>query len=469
MMLAMALAALAVAVLAAAMLPMVKTGRTVAGREQFDRAVYRDQLAELDRDVARGLLSARDAASARLEIERRLLATDAAPQSTPLRARRNPLLAGVLAAVIGVGAVGAYLVLGEPGLPDMPFASRSADSDMANGAHGDFAKQAAALAEKLKSDPNNFEGWQLLARTEASFGHWQESADAYRHALALRPDDSDSATGLGEMLVLSADGTVTPAAHDFFTHAIALDPSNDVAQYYLALADAQSGKIEAAIAAWQKLAAAEPENSELRAEVARRIAEAAKLAGIPAPPLPPPAASAPATDAAASGASPGEAGNADAAASIAQMPEAQRNEVIRSMVAQLAQRLEAKPDDPDGWVQLGRSYLVLGENDKAAEAYDRAAQLKPNDAAVPLQEIDALLGEQKPDAPFPPRVMTLLHRIEGINPDQPDALWYLGLDAANAHRNDEARRYWQHLLPLLPSGSEESKKVTLALQRLPEQ
>jgi cytochrome c-type biogenesis protein CcmH len=64
--------------------------------------------------------------------------------------------------------------------------------------------------------------------------------------------------------------------------------------------------------------------------------------------------------------------------------------------------------------------------------------------------------------------MTLLHRIEAINPDQPDALWYLGLAAANDRHGDEARHYWQRLMPLLPAGSEQSKKVVLALQNLPE-
>jgi cytochrome c-type biogenesis protein CcmH len=465
MILVAALVVLAAAVLGAMVLPLVKPGRAVAGRAQFDRAVYRDQLDEVDRDVTRGLLTAHDAVSARIEIERRLLATDTTTQAPPPRLSRSPILAGVLVTIIGVGAAGAYLALGTPGLPDTPFAARNAESDMANGAHGDFAKEAAALAEKLKSDPNNFDGWQLLGRTEASFGHWQQSADAYHHALTLHPDDVESATGYGEMLVLSADGTVTQPAQEAFSHAVALDPTDNVAHYYLALGDAQTGKIEAAIATWQKVAATEPADSALRAEVAKRIDEAFKIAGMPAPPLPPPATATPATDAATS---PSAGGNADAATAIEQMPEVQRNEVIRSMVAKLAQRLEAKPDDPDGWTQLGRSYLVLGDNGKAADAYDHAAQLKPNDAAVPLQEVDFLAGEQPPGAAFSPRMMTLLHRIEAINPDQPDALWYLGLAAANDRHGDEARHYWQRLMPLLPAGSEQSKKVVLALQNLPE-
>ncbi len=481
MMLFAALAILAIIALGVVILPIVRTGRAVAERAQFDRAVYRDQLEELERDVARGVLSTHEAVSARLEIERRLLATDAAPQAAPVRTGRSPLLAGILAAGTFLGALVAYVVLGAPGLPDLPFASRNSDSSIANAAHGavDIAKVTSALSDKLKADPNNFDGWMLLARSELSLGDWKAAADAYRHAVALRPDDADSATGYGEMLVLVAGGTVTPEAHDLFAHALARAPDDDVAEFYLALAEAQAGRIDAAIAGWLKLAGEEPADSDLRAEAARRIAEAAKLAGIPAPPLPLPAAgtdaaapSAPSTAAAPSAAlaPPAAAGgppSGDAAAAIAQMPEAQRNELIRGMVAQLAQKLEAQPNDPDGWVRLGRSYLVLGDKDKAASAYDHAAQLKPKDVSVPLQEIDALLAGQPQDEAFPPRVMTLLRRVEAIDPNQPDALWYLGLAAARAQQTDEARGYWQHLLPLLPAGSDESKKVTLALQGLP--
>jgi cytochrome c-type biogenesis protein CcmH len=109
---------------------------------------------------------------------------------------------------------------------------------------------------------------------------------------------------------------------------------------------------------------------------------------------------------------------------------------------------------------------VLGEDDKAADAFDRAAKLKPNDVEIPLQEVEAMLTNRKPDDAIPPRAVTLLKQIETVAPDQPAVLWYLGVVAARNGQRDEARRDWQRLLPLLPADGEDHKTVVDALQTL---
>ena len=111
--------------------------------------------------------------------------------------------------------------------------------------------------------------------------------------------------------------------------------------------------------------------------------------------------------------------------------------MIRSMVERLAARLQTAPDDLDGWTRLARAYAVLGERDKAAEAYDRAAALDPKNPELPLGEIDALMSDQALDHPMPDKVVMLLHQVETLSPAEPEALWYLGLAAAQAQ---EARR-----------------------------
>src|SRR5271167_4021549 len=102
--------------------PLLRGGRPVASRGSFDQAVYRDQLRELDRDVARGLITQTDADAARLEIQRRLLAADKLPAPPPLLSR-SPVLALIVFVVIGAGSIGSYLWLGAPGLPDEPFSA----------------------------------------------------------------------------------------------------------------------------------------------------------------------------------------------------------------------------------------------------------------------------------------------------------------------------------------------------------
>jgi cytochrome c-type biogenesis protein CcmH len=445
MLLAAVLAAITVAVLAAVFAPMLTGARAAPERAQYDRAVYRDQLSELDRDVARGLIGEREAQAARLEIQRRMLASAAGAAPPPARRAPSRVLALVLGVLVACGSGGLYLLLGSPAVPDEPFAARVIPSATATDADQHEVRQAAAaLAENLKKNPSNKEGWLLYARTTAELGDWQSSADAYHHAIDLGETGPEVMGPYGEVLVMGADGMVTPAAHDAFAATLAKAPKDPVARFYLALANAQAGEPRRAIDAWLALAAEAPDGSAMREEVVRRITSTAKLAGLPMPTLPPPA--------------PAEA--------VANLPPEQQRDAIRGMVAQLAAKLEANPNDLDGWLRLGRSYGVLGEADKSAAAYERAARLKPDDMSIPLQEVQALLENRTPDAPMPPNALELLHRIEATQPDQPEVLWYLGAAAAQRHHLDEAERYWERLLPLLPADGPDQKMVKEALSAL---
>ncbi len=461
--LALVFAGLGAVALLLLVLPALRTGPALPGRARYDSAVYRDQLQELERDVARGLIGAAEAQSARLEIERRLLAVAAAAPDRAAATHRSPLLAVVLAVLVAGGAAGLYLKLGAPGVADTSFALRVASSKTPTGVpdHPDMAKMAASLADKLRADPNNREGWQLYARTLASIGNWKGSADAYRNLIALGGIGADDDAGYGEMLVLGGEGVVTPAAREAFGNALKADASNQVARFYLALADAQAGRGQQALDAWVKLAG-ETSDADMRSEIARRIEETAKLSGLAAPAMPPaPPEPAPAPEQAA-----GPAPGPDEAqmTAAANMSEADRTTMIKGMVAQLAARLEADPNDADGWVRLGRAYAVLAEHDKAADAYERASALLPNDVSVLVQGVQALIEAQKPDAPVPRRAIDLLHRAEQIDPKRPEVLWYLGLVAAQAGHADVAQDYWRRVLDVLPPDSPDRKMVTDAIE-----
>jgi cytochrome c-type biogenesis protein CcmH len=439
MLFAVALAVLTVAVVATVILPLMKGASAAPERAHFDRAVYRDQLRELERDIARGLVDASEAATARLEIERRLLASEGQPEAPP-QSGGSPVLAIGLALVVPAAAALLYLALGSPGIPDEPYAERG-------------IRALAALAEEAKAHPDSDAAWSRLARAEAAAGHWQKSAEAYREAMRLTRGRPDVATSYGEMLVMAADGTVTPRAQEAFAAALARDPKNPAARFYLALADAQEGKPKAAIDAWQRLAGNQPADSPLRAEIRQRIADAANAAGLPVPELAAPAA-------AAAGPS------AEDMARAAQMTPEERGKMIRGMVEGLAARLKASPDDVDGWTRLARAYGVLGERDKAADAYEQAARLRPEDPQLLLAEANMLMTDHAPQASIPERVVALLQRVETLDPDQPAALWYLGLAAAQQRRFAEASGYWQRLLPLLAEDSDQHKAVSAAIDAL---
>jgi cytochrome c-type biogenesis protein CcmH len=295
-----------------------------------------------------------------------------------------------------------------------------------------------------------------LGRAEATQRDWQKAVDAYRHAASLAPERAEISAAYGEVQVLAANGIVTPGAEAEFRKVLAEDPASGIARYYLALAAAQAGRTQQAIDAWQKLAAESPENAPMRAELKNRIDEAAQSAGIAAPPL-----AAPAPTAAAAAAPPGP--NQEQMAAAANMTPEQRQAMIHSMVDQLAAKLQSAPDDLAGWMRLAKAYSVLGERDKAADAYERAAKLDPKNVDIPLGEVDALLTGDALDQSLPDRVVALLHRIETLSPQQPEALWYLGLAAAQAHQPDQAAGYWQRLLAALPPDAPERKTVTDAL------
>ena len=463
----LAFAVLAGAVIALVILPLSRAGRRPPGRAAFDRAVYRDQLREVALDVARGLLTEEEAVSARLEIERRLLAADA--EDRRIESAQKGAIGGtrVWAAVLGVlvpaGAVLVYLVHGAPQIPDQPYYARAAERALiGDNGNLDLDKAAAALEERLKQNPKSAEGWLLLARTQAARGRWKDSAAAYHEALALTQQRPDIVAAYGEMLVMAADGMVTPSAHDAFVMAVAKDAKSPIARYYLALGDAQAGNAKAALDAWSSLLTDSPYDAPWVPVVRQRMAETAKAAGLPVPEAP--AAPVPSEGTTKAPAAPGP--SSDDVAAAAQMTPEQRTEMIHSMVERLATRLQEQPNDLDGWLRLGRAYQVLGDNDKAADAYDHAAKLKPDDPSILARKVDAMLGNKPATEPIPDSAMETLKRLEALDPREPRALWYLGLAAAQAHRTDEAKSYWQRLLKVLPADSEEHDTVASALDAL---
>ena len=283
---------------------------------------------------------------------------------------------------------------------------------------------------------------------------WDRAEDAYRHAIDLGQTSPDVLGDHAEIMVMQAGGTVTPAAEAAFQQVLKADPGSGIARYYLAIAAMQAGEPRKAIDGLQALLADMPADSPLRPQIGQKIAEAALAAGIPVPELAkgtPPASSGP---------------DAKAVAEAANMTDEQRQAMIRGMVASLAAKQEANPSNLDGWLRLGRAYAVLHEPDKAADAYDKAAALKPDDVSIPLQEVRALLQDHAPTDKLPPRVIGLLKHVEATDPEQPLVLWYLGMAAAQDAHPDEARRYWSKLLTKLPPGSEDAKMIQSALDAL---
>lgn len=271
------IAAMSAVTAAILLLPLLRKGRGAAARIAYDLAVYRDQLAEVARDEARGTITANEAASARLEIERRILAASESAQSAPTsRASRAARITIAAAAVLGpIAATALYLERGTPHMPGYPFATRgsespsggvAADVDMAK-----IEKMVEKLAQRMEREPNDLNGWTMLGRSYALLQRYDEAAGAFGHAASLDPKNAQLAASEGEALVFAGGGIVTPKARDAFELALAIDPKEARSRYYLGLSSAQAGQPQAALAAWEALAAEAPKDAPWLPDLNRQI------------------------------------------------------------------------------------------------------------------------------------------------------------------------------------------------------
>ena len=370
--LAIALVGLTSLALAILLVPLLWRRRADASRETYNLAVYRDQLAEVERDFGRGLLSPEQAEATRAEIGRRILALPPAQTSAAAASSAPFAIATLAVLLLPFAAWLVYARLGSPGLPDQPFAERTAAAKAVAGGvqHLDLGQALAKIRTHLQDHPEDLTGWLLLARTELSLGQSAEAAEAYGRAADLSGHRADIMGDWGEAQVVAAEGTVTPAAREAFQAALADKESAPRSRYYLALAQSQQGDTKAALQGWVDLAADSPADAEWQPLVRQRIAEAAAQLGVD-----------PATLKTSSG-MPSQAAVAAAAQATAGASPEDRRAMIEGMVGKLAARLEQQPDDVEGWTRLGRSYMVLNEPQKARDAYAHAVKLKPGDVAL---------------------------------------------------------------------------------------
>ena len=361
-----------------------------------DLAVYRDQLAELEREKARGLLEADQAASMETEISRRML--NAAREAQPVLTTTAPAraLTGLIAILFPVAGLVIYLAVGQPGLPGMPLAERNVQQGQ------DPAKVLAAVEEikgRLKPTKDDLDRWVMVAEAYEKLGRPKEAVATFRIALQISPDDNGIKAGLGETLIAADGGAVGEEAKKIFESIPADSDSAPPARYYLALAAAQAGDMKTALRGWQSLLADSPADANWIEPTRERIVSASQAMGLDprkeTPDPKPPAAVAAGPD---EGPLEGGPDTAEGQA-IKQLPPDQQQKMIESMVAKLAARLEANPDDAEGWRRLARAYGVMHQPGKAKEALDRAAvaDAKAGGGAVD-QRPSAAIPENAPNS-----------------------------------------------------------------------
>jgi cytochrome c-type biogenesis protein CcmH len=309
--------------------------------------VYRDQLAELDRDRDRGLIGGEEAEAARAEIGRRLLqaARASAPAERP-RPAANRLLALLTVIAVPAIALPLYLWLGQPDMPDAPLAGRLAAAP----ATDNISEMVGRVEKHLASNPDDLAGWRVVAPIYSRMGRLDDAADAWGRLVKGGQTDPETLESYGTSLVDAADGVVSPEAQSILARAIAADPNRPRARFYHAEAIRQAGKLDAALEEIDDLIRRSPSDAPWLETVRDKRHEILTALNKPADTPEPPT-----------------------------LPAA--GLTIESMVDQLAEKLAANPADRDGWIRLMRSNVVLGRDEAARAALDGARKAFAGDAA----------------------------------------------------------------------------------------
>jgi cytochrome c-type biogenesis protein CcmH len=342
-----------------ALLWPLSRGRASAFADVADaRSLYRSQLGEIDRDLARRLIGAAEADAARAEAARRLLRAsgdEAGPtgetESSLRRRRASSALALSCVPLLALLVYGAY---GSPGRPDQPLSARL----QADSSRQDFALALARIETHLAANPTDGKGWSVVAPVYMRQGRYEDAASAFAAAIRNGEAGAEAHAGLGEARTLAAGGVVTAAARASFADALRLDPKNPRARFFLAIGQEQDGDATGATDALRTLLSEAPADAPWAQAVRQRLARL----------------------------------EAEKAGGLAALAPADQQAAIRAMVEGLAARLQEGGGSLPEWTRLIRSQVVLGDRVAAREALALARTRLAQEAAAPAA-LDALAAE----------------------------------------------------------------------------
>lgn len=354
----------------------------------YDLRVYRDQLKEIDRDLARGVIAEEDADRVRAEVSRRILAADAQLKEggdTGGQPKQGGLIMAALIAVILIGGgLGLYWKIGAPGYGDVPLEVRieGAKEKHANRASqaeheatlpvqtpitpdGEYAELIEKLRQTVADRPDDLQGHQLLARNEANLGNDKAAYEAQGHVLRLKGDDATTGDYMfhAELMISAAQGYVSPEAEASLRRVMQIQPNHPVARYYWGLMLIQNDRQDLAFRLWEQLLREGPHDAPwigpIRANIERLAWEAGIKFQMPEVPTGP-ALSGP---------------SAEDMQAASEMADEDRQAMIQGMVDSLNERLATEGGSAEEWARLIGAYGVLGESDKAAAIWAEAQQV----------------------------------------------------------------------------------------------
>jgi len=339
--------------------PLLRTATLQPGRDETEVAIYRDQLQEIDRDLERNLLNAKEAEAAKLEVSRRLLAADEArqtqanPASTHTASNKfHERTAMVLAVGLIVFTMGGYLVLGSPGLPGQPHAER-AKADPAKVSVGELIARVEA---RLREKPDDARGWDVIAPVYLRQQKYAKAAYAFQRAIELNGESERRLSQYAEAILGASGGNVSDAVVAVYRRLLKLRPDNLVAHFWLAVRHEQQNRPKQAVSGYRRLLVRQDLPPQLRQLITSRVAALGGQVPAARPGL---------GDGSGKGAAPSQ----EARQEMAGLSPQERQKRIRAMVDGLATRLREEGGELSEWQRLIRALVVLGQIKKAEQAY----------------------------------------------------------------------------------------------------
>ncbi|WP_264213827.1 c-type cytochrome biogenesis protein CcmI [Leisingera thetidis] len=353
----------------------------------YDLRVYRQQLREVGKDLARGVINEGDAERIRTEISRRILAADAQLQKRKgghVQPRALSLgFAIATALLVTGGTLGLYWQLGAPGYGDLGLETRiqlageraenrpsqaEAEAEVAALPKPQVEEGYVKLVEQLRKTAgqreNDAQGQALLAQHEANLGNFKPAYEAKANYIRLAEGQVNARdfTELAELKIMAAGGHVSPEAQTDLQKARAIDPAHGPARYYWGLMLGQIGRPDLAYREWAATLRDGPADAPWIKGIQGQIEEMAFRAGVEYQPIPPGGGTAPAL--------PGP--STEEMSSASELSPEEQQEMIRGMVTRLSDRLATEGGSAEEWARLIGALSVLGETDRARTVYDEA-------------------------------------------------------------------------------------------------
>ena len=370
----------------------------------YDLRIYRDQLKEVERDLARGVINEADAERIRTEVGRRVLAADAQLSQAEAKGEQPRALttatAAVLALLLTGGGFAMYTQLGTAGLGDLPHKARlqaaealytSRQSQAAFLARlpartappqeASYLELVARLREAVAQRPDELQGQEFLAQSEARLGNYAAARAAQSAVIRLKGDTASASdfVTMAQMYITEAEGYVSPEAEAALRRALKADNTDPVARYFLGQMWLQNDRPDRAFGLWSQLLSQGPEQAPWIAPIRQSIDDIAWLAGVD---YTQPAAVTAGADTGLNIPGP----SVEDIENAGEMTPQERQEMVQNMVQRLNDRLATEGGTPEDWARLISAYGALGDEGRALAIW-REAQQRFADAPDALETV----------------------------------------------------------------------------------